>query len=175
MNGTVTGGISYRDFLFRNTGSRYHDATPDSLGALQADHGVQWADLDGDGDLDLALTGQAAPGLDAVLRNQLPAATATRSLSVRVLDANGRATRAGAEVRLYAAGTRRLLGTRLVDTGSGYNAQNDLPVHFGLTSLAPVDVEVVWPANGRRLVTRVASIRPAAWQGRSLTVRVREP
>ena len=64
-----------------------------------------------------------------------------------------------------------MLGTRLVDTGSGYNAQSDLPVHFGLTSLAPVDVEVSWPANGRRVLTRVANLRPGALRGRSLTVR----
>jgi hypothetical protein len=173
VNGTVTGGISYRDFLYRNAGSRFEDVTPDSLGALQADHGVQWADVDGDGDLDLALTGVAAPGLHGVLRNLLPAAFALRSLSVRVVDPNGHATRAGAEVRVYAAGTRRLLGTRLVDTGSGYNAQSDLPVHFGLSTRGPVDVEVTWPAGGRRVMTSVRNVNPAAWRGRTLTVRAR--
>jgi VCBS repeat protein/ASPIC/UnbV protein len=172
VNGTVTGGVSYRDFLYRHAGSRYADVTPDSLAALQADHGVQWADLDGDGDLDLALTGAAAPGTVALLRNQLPPEAAARSLSIRVLDARGRATRAGAEVHLFAAGTRRRLGTRLVDTGSGYNAQNEMPVHFGLADLASVDVEVVWPENGRRIMKRVANLRPADWAGKSLVVRV---
>jgi hypothetical protein len=171
VNGTVTGGVSYRDFLYRHTGSRYVDVTPDSLAALQADHGVQWADLDADGDLDLALTGAAAPGTVALFRNALPAETAARSLSVRVLDDRGRATRAGAEVHLFAAGTRRRVGTRLVDTGSGYNAQNDMPVHFGLAGLSPVDVEVVWPGNGRRTMTRVANVRPADWRGKSLVIR----
>jgi hypothetical protein len=172
VNGTVTGGISYRDFLFLNAGSRYRDVTSDSLRALQADHGVQWADLDGDGDLDLALTGAAAPGTVALLRNLLPTESAARSLSVRVLDPRGRATRAGAEVHLFAAGTRRRLGTRLVDTGSGYNAQNDMSVHFGLPSTAPVDVEVVWPGSGRRVTTHIANVRPADWRGRSFEVRV---
>jgi hypothetical protein len=172
VNGTVTGGVSYRDFLYHHTGSGYIDVTPDSLAALQADHGVQWADLDGDGDLDLALTGAAAPGTVALLGNLLPAETAARSLSVRVLDARGRATRAGAEVHLFAAGTRRRLGTRLVDTGSGYNAQNDMPVHFGLAGMSPVDVEVVWPGNGRRTVTRVGNVRPADWHGKNLVIRV---
>ena len=172
VNGTVTGGVSYRDFLFRHAGSRYLDVTPDGLAALQADHGVQWADFDADGDLDLALTGAAAPGTVGLLRNLLPAEAAARSLSVRVLDREGRATRPGAEVHLFAAGTRRRLGTRLVDTGSGYNAQNDMPVHFGLADLGAVDVEVVWPGSGRRVVTRVAAVRPADWRGRSLLIRV---
>jgi hypothetical protein len=89
-----------------------------------------------------------------------------------VLDARGRATRAGAEVHVFAAGTRRRLGSRLVDTGSGYNAQNDMPVHFGLADLTPVDVEVVWPGNGRRVMSRVANVRLADWRGRSLVIRV---
>lgn len=172
VNGTVTGGVSYRDFLFRNTGSRYVDVTPDSLRGLEADHGVVWADLDNDGALDLALTGAAPPGTVALLKNQLAPEVAKRSLSVRVLDARGHATRAGAEVHLYRAGTRQRLGTRLVDTGSGYNAQNDLPVHFGLADFAQVDVEVVWPGSGRRSVTRRARIQPAEWQGKSLVIRI---
>ena len=172
VNGTVTGGVSYRDYLYRHAGSRYVDVTPDNLAELQADHGVQWADLDADGDLDLALTGAAAPGTVALLRNLLPADAAARSLSVRVLDARGRATRAGAEVHLFAAGTRRRLGTRLVDTGSGYNAQNDMPVHFGLADMATVDVEVVWPEKGRRVVTRMARVQPAEWRGRALVIRI---
>src|SRR5688500_10002766 len=150
---SVTSPLSLHDALpiYRHAGSRYVDVTLDSLAALQADHGVQWADLDADGDLDLALTGAAAPGTIALFRNQLPPEAAAGSLSVRVLDTKGRATRAGAEVHLFEAGTRRRLGARLVDTGSGYNAQSDMPVHFGLAAMAAVDVEVVWPGGGRRV------------------------
>jgi hypothetical protein len=67
-----------------------------------------------------------------VMRNMLPPADAARGLHVRVLDGKGRATLAGAEVRVFAAGTTRLIGARLVDSGSGYDAQNDMPVHFGI-------------------------------------------
>ena len=172
VNGTVTGGVSYPDLLLRNTGTGYADVTPADVRALQADHGVQWADFDHDGDADLALTGTGADGMHLLLRNELPAAAAARSLQVRVVDGRGRATRAGAEVRLFAAGTRRPLGTRLVDAGSGYDAQSDLPVHFGLATTAPVDVEVAFPAAGRRLTARVRGVRPQAWRGRVLTVRV---
>ncbi len=171
VNGTVTGGVSYRDYLFRNTGSRLEDVTTDGLRALQADHGVQWADFDADGDVDLALTGARPDGMHSLLRNMLPATAAPRSLHIRVVDAAGRATRAGAEVRLFAAGTRRPLGTRLVDSGSGYDAQSDMPVHFGLATPQPVDVEVIWPSRGTRAVTRVRDVDPRAWMGRVLVVR----
>jgi len=142
--------------LYRNTGRAFIEVTPDSLAALQADHGVQWADVDGDGDEDLALTGQRPDGMHFVLLNQLD--VAARAIKVSVRDVNGRTTRAGAEVRVYEAGTRRVLATRLVDTGSGYNAQNDLVLTIGLPSIATVDVEVSWPAAGRRETTMVRNL-----------------
>jgi hypothetical protein len=168
VNGTVTGGVSYRDYLFRNTGSGFVDVTPPNIESLQADHGVQWADVDGDGDEDLSLTGVRDDGMHHVLRNQLAADRARRSIFVRVLDGRGRATRAGAEVRVYAAGTQRMLGMRLVDSGSGYNAQSDLPVHMGLPDAGPVDVVVTWPARGTRREVRSAAVRPA---GQVMTIR----
>jgi hypothetical protein len=128
--------------------------------------------VDRDGDLDLALTGARPDGMHLVLRNMMPAADARRSLLVRVVNAAGRAVRAGAEVRVYAAGTRTLLGTRLVDSGSGYNAQNDLPVHIGLRTADRVDVEVTLP-RPRRPVTRVAGVNPADYRGRALVVRAK--
>src|SRR5919108_4255142 len=71
VNGTVTGGVSYRDHVFRNAGNRYLDETPANIRSLEADHGVQWADYDSDGDADLALTGAAAAGMHSLLRNEL--------------------------------------------------------------------------------------------------------
>jgi hypothetical protein len=170
VNGTVTGGASWQDSLFRNTGQAFADVTPASIRRLQADHGVTWADVDGDGDLDLALTGSRTDGMHLVMRNLLPAADAGRGLHVRVLDAKGRATRAGSEVRVFAAGTTRLLGARLVDSGSGYDAQNDMPVHVGIPSgVSRVDVQVIVPKGGTR--TAVWQRGVAVGKGQTITVR----
>jgi hypothetical protein len=155
VNGTVTGGISYRDHLFRGTGTSFVDVTPANVLAMHADHGVQWGDLDGDGDPDLALTGSRPDGRHDVLRNELASSAARRSIQVRVFDLKRRETRAGAEVRLFVAGTRTLLGTRLVDTGSGYDAQSMLPVHFGMDSVIAVDIEVIHPSEGKRTPLRL--------------------
>ena len=172
VNGTVTGGTSYKDALYRNTGQTFVDVTPANLRALEADHGVQWADVDADGDLDLALTGSRPDGMHLVMRNLLRAADAGRSLQVRALDASGRATLPGAEVRVFAAGTSRLLGLRLVDSGSGYDAQSELPVHVGLApGPARVDVQLIVPRAGRRDVTWLRGVDPGAWRGKALTVR----
>jgi hypothetical protein len=174
VNGTVTGGVAYRDYLFVNTGSRFEDVTSDAVKAIAASHGVAWADFDRDGDLDLALTGAAATASHPLFRNDLAAPIAARSLQVRVVDGEGRARFAGAEVRLFAPDTSRLLGLRLVDAGSGYNAQSDMPVHFGTAGAAAVDVEVRVRQRGVAPV-RLRGVRIADHSGRALVVRVRTP
>ena len=89
-----------------------------------------------------------------------------------MLDSQRRATRAGAEVRVFAAGTRQLVGAGLVDSGSGYDMQNDLPVHIGLPNLSKVDVEVTFPAAGKRVVARVFNVDPRTAERRRLTIRI---
>ncbi len=170
VNGTVTGGASWQDTLFRNTGDKFADVTPPSIRNLQADHGVQWVDVDGDHDPDLSLTGARADGTHLVLRNMLPAADAGRGLHIKVVDGEGRSTRAGAEVRVYAAGTTRLLGARLVDSGSGYDAQSDVPVHVGVPAgVTRVDVQVIVPRFGKRAPVWHRGVAP----GRVITVRTK--
>lgn len=179
VNGTVTGGVSYRDYLFRNTGTRFEDVTPENLRALDADHGVQWADVDGDGDEDLALTGAGATPMPLLFRNMLAPSDRATSLLVRIVDGRGRATRAGAMVKVYAAGTRRLLGTRIVDSGSGYNAQSDMPVHFGLRVDAlpggthAVDIEATFAAPGRRLTAMRRDVDLRSHRGRPVVIAVK--
>ena len=171
INGTVTGGVSYRDFLLRNSGTRFDDVTPPSLLATHASHGAVWLDVDGDGDQDLALAGSRPDPLPLVWRNRLGASSTSRWLTVRVVDGRGRATRAGAEVRVYTPGTRKLIATRLVDTGSGYNAQSDVPVHFGVGAAPRVDVEAIFPRRGQRTVVRAAGVDTGRLQ--PLVIKVR--
>ncbi len=173
VNGTVTAGVQYRDFLYRREGSEtFIDVTPPELLELNASHGATWVDFDLDGDLDLALTGAAEDAMHYLMENQLRSESGLRSLHVRVLDADGRATRPGAEVRVYAAGTDRLLGMRLVDTGSGYNAQSDLPVHFGLADQGRVDVAVTLAGSGERHTGVMENVDPNTFSASVLTIRI---
>lgn len=170
VNGTVTGGTQYRDYLFRNTERGFVDLTPEELLILNADHGVQWVDFSGDGALDLSLTGATDSGMHHLLQNRTPHPPESASILVQVIDRQGSSTRAGAEVRVYRAGTRDILGTRILDTGSGYDTQSSLPVHFGLPDGGPVDIEVVFPGSGERPVTAVKNVDPTRQMGRPLTV-----
>jgi len=89
-----------------------------------------------------------------------------------VVDRNGRHTRAGSEVRVYAPGKRTVLGGRLVDTGGGYCSQGVTPAHFGLPMDGKVDVEVTSMTKTGRKITRVANVDPNKLPKRVLVVKV---
>jgi hypothetical protein len=170
VNGTVTGGQQYRDYLFRNTGAAYEDVTPSEVGSPNSDHGVQWVDYDLDGAVDLALTGVQKDGMHWLLRNMLGTPRTTRALHVRVLDASGRGTTAGAEVTVRSSG--RIVGKRLIDAGSGYNSQNDQPLHVGMSGTPRVSLQVAMPRpGGAASVTVEADV--ARSHGRVLNIRLR--
>jgi acyl-homoserine lactone acylase PvdQ len=161
-----------RNALFRNDGAKgfVNVLVPGS--ALDAgDHGTQLVDYDGDGALDLSITdGYGPTGGHFLFRSGLADAARRRSLAVRVVDADGHETRFGAEVRLIGKGGT-VIASRLVAAGGGYNTQRATPVHFGLASTVPVNVEVTFPSKSGRRVVRLEGISPARYAGGSLEVR----
>lgn len=168
----ASGAQQPHDALFRNDGAAgfVNVLTPDSPLNV-ADHGVQWVDYDNDGALDLSVTDGYGPvGGHFLFRNILPAVARQRSLSVLVLDAKGHQTRFGAEVRVY-DGRGKILASRLVAAGGGYDAQSAKPVHFGLRNANPVTVEVTFmSAHGRR-TQRVRNVAPAQRHRETLVIR----
>jgi hypothetical protein len=147
VNGTFTGGVQYPDYVFINTGTRFDDVTPANIRAINADHGASWADANGDGAIDLSLTGSQANGVHSLFRNTN---VAGKFLNVTITGG----VAAAAEVRAFAPGTRRLIAISIVDSGSGYNMQSDLPVHLGLGAATRADVEVTFLTAGKRTVVR---------------------
>ena len=154
------------------TEDRFTDITTQMLLGLKADHGVHWVDFDTDGDLDLSLTGAGEDGMHNLVRNMLDSERSNRSLQVIVLDEKGHFTKAGSEIRVYRSGNEVLLGSRILDTGSGYNSQNAMPVHFGLGNERQVDIEVTVMTNSGRKSVRLSNVDPLSYTGRYLTVKI---
>jgi len=138
-----------------------------------ADHGVQWVDYNHDGGLDVSVTrGYTTKGGHFLFRNTLPESVIRHSLEVTVLDSKGHWTRFGAEVRLYDA-SGKILGTRQVSTGGGYNSQSAIPLHFGLARLEPVSVEVTFMSKQGRKKQTIKNVNPTDFYGKTLVIRER--
>jgi len=166
----IAGQPLYRDALFIN-GARFTEALPDVILRSDATHGVQFADFDRDGRLDLALTNNdPAGGGHPLYRNTAP--SRGRSIAVDVVDPNARRTRAGSEVRAYRAGTRQLLAAALIDSGSGYCSQNEIPAHLGISHAwaGAIDIEVITLTGGRRHASLVRNVNPSQYRERTLRI-----
>jgi hypothetical protein len=165
--------LNEHDHMYHNAGDHFSEVIPWEMLRNGATHGIQWVDFDGNGALDLAMCNNNPEGHHYLWRNLLPPERAQRSLQVMVLDKNGHTTKPGAEVRLFEAGTRTILGTRIMDTGGGYCSQNIMPVHFGLPKDGPeVDVEVTSFTSSGRQKTVVTGVSSGQLTNRTLNIKV---
>ncbi len=104
--------------------------------------GAAYADFDGDGRLDLALSQNASAA--HLLRNRL----AQPGLRVRLRGSGANPDAVGAQVRLVYGG--RMGPVREVHAGSGYWSQNGAVQVFGLAG-APTAVWVRWPGGAETM------------------------
>lgn len=101
--------------------------------------GAAYADLDGDGDLDLVLV--ANGGLPRVLRNDQK--LGNHWLRVKLKGGQANRDAIGAQVRVDSSAGKQ---TRCVSTTRSYLSQCELPLTFGLgTSSDSVSIEIQWP------------------------------
>jgi hypothetical protein len=92
--------VNGHDYLYHNGGNRFSAVTPSEILKDGVVHGVQWADFDGDGSLDLALSNNNPDCHHYLWCNLLPAERARRPLQVLMHNGRGRYTKAGSEVRV---------------------------------------------------------------------------
>jgi hypothetical protein len=133
--------------LFVNQGAGSFSEAGALAGALatgaEVSRGLLTGDLDGDGDLDLAVTN--CGGRARLYRNDAPGDG--HWLAVRAIDPALRRDALGAAVILHAAGRSTL---RPVLSGLSYLSAIEPEVHFGLGDAAWFDgITVVWPDGTR--------------------------
>ena len=145
----ASGGVTNAARLFRNDGNWNFTnvTTAEGLGGLNvATYQAAWADIDNDGDLDLATAGK-------LYVNQ---GNANHWVKLRMVGNgyNVNSSAIGAQVRIAVNGQTL---TRQVESGTGSGNQNDLALHFGLGSHnASVDLQITWPDGETQVVPNVA-------------------
>jgi len=132
--------------LFRNLGNKRFEAISDKVGpAFQKPivaRGAAYADVDGDGDLDLVLTENNGPV--RLLRND--GGNRQHWLRVTLKGTKSNRSAIGATVTATLAGGAKRWG--MVKTGSSYLSQSELPLTFGLGAETRVNgLEVRWPSG----------------------------
>lgn len=109
--------------------------------------GVAFSDFDGDGKLDLGISDKR--DYNTLFKNMTP--NAGNWLKIKLYRANGQVDAIGSYVYVYSKGhlgeSSSLLGVRFAEGATGYSAQNDPVLHFGLAKNNKVDIRVKFPGG----------------------------
>jgi hypothetical protein len=134
-----------RPHLFRNAGQKkFEEVTSQSSAFAQpiVGRGAAYADYDGDGDLDVAVTANNGPA--HLYRNE--GGNANNALRITTAGTASNRDGIGARIELTVAGGAKRW--QIVKTGSSYASQSELPLTFGLGSAREVSgIQVKWPSG----------------------------
>jgi hypothetical protein len=125
-----------RNLVFENLGTgKFREDKATGMDGVHVHRGLAVGDLDGDGDLDVALNNLNEPC--EVYENTSAGGAGGHWLQVDFAAPSGNRFGLGARVELEAAGLKKQI--RDVKAGSSYASQNALGVHFGLGKAEKVD------------------------------------
>ncbi|HUN87011.1 MAG TPA: CRTAC1 family protein [Terracidiphilus sp.] len=154
----VQPSLSYAEppLLFRNIGHGKFENVSDKVGpALRlpvVGRGAAYADIDNDGDLDLALTTSNGPA--RLLRND--GANQNDMLRIKLIGTRSNRDGIGAKVLLTTSTGQRV--SQMVKSGSSYLSQSELPLTFGLGKPDPgrrITLEIRWPSGHKDTIDNI--------------------
>src|SRR5437016_3169667 len=171
----VQANVSYaeRVHLFRNVGEGKFEEVTKSMDAAFAaprvGRGAAYADINNDGKLDLLLSTNGGPVY--LFRNEAQgAATANRSLRIKLIGTKSNRDGIGAVVKLTAGGDTQ---TEMLRSGSSYLSASELALTFGLGQRDKADsIEIRWPSGQfDRLSAVTAGATLTLTEGKGITSR----
>src|SRR6185295_14008807 len=138
-------GQTYRERnqLFENLGDgRFGEVREETLERiLKVGRGAAFADLDGDGRMDIVVN-----NLDDQPTVLLNRSEAGNWIELKLTGSTSNRDAIGARVTVTAGGRRQVAEVRAVHS---YLSQSDLKVHFGLGNIKRIDsMEIRWPGGG---------------------------
>lgn len=148
------GAAKLQNYLFENSGDLqfYNRAEEWGLGALSCSNGAAFADLDGDGDLELIINNVNDQAF--IYENKHNELAANKYLKLNLEGATGNRQGVGAVVRIWTADGLQHYQHHLY---RGYASTVSQEIHFGLGMAAKVDsLEVRWPGGARQLLKDLA-------------------
>ena len=148
--------------MFRNLGGgKFRDMVAQlgrDFAASRVARGAAYADIDNDGDLDLAVTTNGGPAV--LFRNER--GNRNRSLRVRLVGTKSNRNGIGTVVKVTSGSETQW---QMLRSGSSYLSQSELVLTFGLGQNAKVDlIEIQWPSGQTDRLTAVAA-------GQTITVQ----
>jgi ASPIC and UnbV./FG-GAP repeat. len=164
-----------RKCLFANVGNnQFMDvARPTGSDSIKDGRGVAIADFNGDGKLDLVMNNNnAAPTL---YLNEVKRSGNSVVIKLEGIAAGGGSFHTsrdaiGAQVRLTIAGKTMM---RQVEAGSGFAAEEMLPVHFGIGLANRIEaVEITWPSG---VVQKFNSAQTGDWLNSHVDIKESTP
>jgi hypothetical protein len=139
--------------VFRNLGGKFEELIDQAGSGVAAPHtsrGCAFGDFDNDGDIDVVVINLNEP--PSLLRNDVSGGG--HWLKVKLIGVKSNRSAIGARVTARYAG--KVQAQQVLSQGSFYSV-NDLRVHFGLGAAVQADLEILWPAGRKEIVSQVAA------------------